>query len=374
MTSNHLRPPEFLMIPGPTPVPAQVLEAHARHPLGHRSQEFSEYLIESIKGLKWLAASDNEPLILTSSGTGAMDAAIANTVNRGDKVLSLVCGVFGERFAKIAEAYGASVERITVETGQPIEPEMVERHLAQNKDIKAVTITHNETSTGVINDLKTICAIIRKHGALSLIDAVTSFGATPVEIDDWDLDIVITGSQKALMLPPGLSFIFLSKRAWAAYEENKNGKFYLDLGRYLKSQASNTTPFTPNVSLVAALVASLTLMKETGKEKIFERHINLRNILRSAIGQMGLKLFVDDSCASPTITSIYPPADVEVAEIRKRLKEDYRIIVADGQEELQGKIFRIGHMGYVFERDLGMTIHALNSILQKTGKHALSKQ
>ncbi|MGD9682985.1 MAG: alanine--glyoxylate aminotransferase family protein [Candidatus Obscuribacterales bacterium] len=360
-----IRPREFLMIPGPTPVPDEVLEAHAKHPLGHRSQEFSQILAEAIDGLTWLAASDNEPLIITSSGTGAMDAAVANTVNRGDRVLSLVCGVFGERFARIATAYGAEVERLGAEAGTAIDPEKVDATLKKNAGIKAVTITHNETSTGVINDLEAIARVVRKHDALILVDAVTSFGAAPVEIDGWDLDVVVTGSQKALMLPPGLAFIYLSQRAWKAYESCTNGRFYLDLGRYLKSQKEKTTPFTPNVSLIRALTASLTMMKADGRESIFARHRKLREMLRKAIVEIGLKPFVEESCASPTITSILPPEDMTVPEIRQRLKDDYRIIVADGQEGLKGKIFRIGHMGYVFERDIAMTIAALQNVLNR---------
>ena len=198
-----------------------------------------------------------------------------------------------------------------------------------------------------------------------MVDAVTSFGATNVDIDGWGLDIVVTGSQKALMLPPGLAVIFFNDRAWKKYDQCKNGRFYLDLARYKKAQEKDMTPFTPNVNLVMCLVKSLQMIKSEGKEAVFERHKRLRDTLRESLVEMGLKLVVDDSHASPSITSIWPPEGVEVAEIRKRLKEDYRIIVADGQEHLKGKIFRIGHMGYVFDRDIGMTVHALNKIISQ---------
>ncbi|MDZ4837420.1 MAG: alanine--glyoxylate aminotransferase family protein [Candidatus Melainabacteria bacterium] len=361
---------EFLMIPGPTPVPDRVLAALAKHPIGHRSPDFSDILMESIAGLKWLGDTENEPLILASSGTGGMDGAIANTVNRGDKVLSLVCGVFGERFAKIAEAYGADVTRITAEFGKPIDPQAVRDALAKDtkKEIKAVTITHNETSTGVINDLETIAGIIKEHGALSLVDAVTSFGATPVPIDAWGLDIVVTGSQKALMLPPGLGFAFVSEKAWKAVESCSNPRFYLDFRKYLKSQRERTTPFTPNVSFVVALVESIKMMKEEGKDEIFKRHVGLRETLRKGVRELGLKPCVDDAHASPSITSIYPPDSTDVPAIRKALKERFRITVADGQEELKGKIFRMGHMGYVFERDIGMALYALKEVIGQPAK------
>lgn len=361
-----IRPKEFLMIPGPTPVPDEILEIHGRQPLGHRSTEFSGQVELAVQGLKWLGETESDPLILTASGTGAMDAAVANTINRGDRVLSLVCGVFGERFAKIAEAYGASVDRLTVEAGQAIDVESVKKALAADtgKEIKAVTVTHNETSTGVINDLESIARVVKAHGALILVDAVTSLGAAHLPIDKWKLDVVIAGSQKALMLPPGLAVIYFGKEAWKAYDQCNNGRFYLDLKRYKTSQDKNTTPFTPNVSLVMTLVKSLEMMKEEGREAIQKRHIEMRTMLREALIEMGLKPVVEEGNASPTITSVWPPEGVSVADIRARLKGDYAIIVADGQEDLKGKIFRIGHMGYVFPRDIGMTINALATIFK----------
>jgi len=362
---SKLNAREFLMIPGPTPVPDAVLEAVARHPIGHRSKDFSKLLKESVEGLKWLGETDHDALVLTASGTGAMEAAIANTVSPGDQVLSLVMGVFGERWAKLAEAYGAKVERLSVEPGKPITLEAVEQKLSQDKDknIKVVTITHNETSTGVMLDLERISKAVRKHGALSVVDAVTSFGASHLPISAWELDVVVCGSQKALMLPPGLAVIFFGPRAWEVAKTSRSPRFYFDLIRYKKSIAADTTPFTPNVSLVAGLCVSLSMMREEGHKAIFERHQNMRNVLRASLKKMGLQLFVQDEFASPTITSILPPGDLSVDEIRKELKEQYRIVVADGQEELKAKIFRIGHMGYVFERDILMTLAALDKVV-----------
>lgn len=361
-----IQPREFLMIPGPTPVPDAVLESVARHPIGHRTPEFSKVVQDVIQDLKWLGQTENDVFVLTVSGTGGMEAAIANTISPGDKVLSLICGVFGERWAKVSEAFGAEVERMNVEPGTAIDAKVVEQKLASAK-FKAVTITHNETSTGVINDLQAIVAAAKKHGALSIVDAVTSFGAVNLPIDAWDVDIVVTGSQKALMLPPGLGIIFFGKRAWEAKANCKSHSFYFDLKKYKKSLDANTTPYTPNVSLFCGLQTALKMMHEEGTESIFARHVRLKQSLRAGLQAMGLELFVDDDAASPTITAIKPPAGITVDAIRKKLKERYRILVADGQEELKGKIFRIGHMGYAFERDVLMTLASLEATLIELG-------
>lgn len=371
---SHIHQKEYLAIPGPTPVPDDILTIAGSQPLGHRSTQFSEYVKDAVEKLKWLGNSTFDPLILTTSGTGAMDAAIANTINRGDKVLSLICGVFGERFASIAKSYGAQVETYEVEPGRAIDPAHLEDLLANDKEkeIKAVTVTHNETSTGVINDLEAISKVVRSHGALLIVDAVTSFGATEVDVDGWQLDVVVAGSQKALMLPPGLAVIFFGKRAWEAYDKCENGRFYLDLGKYRQSQEKNMTPFTPNVNLVMALVRSIELMQEEGKEEVFARHQRLKEMIRDGVKELGLSPFVDGKYASPSVTSINPPDGVSVSELRAELKKQFNISCADGQKHLKGKIFRIGHMGYVYERDMGMIINALKQVLTKLKRGQVS--
>ncbi len=362
-------PREFLMIPGPTPVPDSVLQAVARHPIGHRSADFSKVLREVVDELKDLGLTKSDVLVFTASGTGAMEAAIANTVNEGDHVLSLVCGVFGERWARIAEAFGARVERLSASAGEAIDPAAVKRRLDADseKSIKVVTITHNETSTGVLNDLESIAAAVRDHGAVSIVDAVTSFGACPVPIDKWGVDVLITGSQKALMLPPGLAFAFVSPRAWEAYDRCRTPRYYFDFEMYRKSLEADTTPFTPNVSFVIGLQSALKMIREAGVDAVFDRHVRLRNMVRVGIAAMGLELFVKDANASPSITAILPPKNVTVDAIRKGLKERFRIVVADGQDSLKGKIFRIGHMGYVFERDILMALSSLEYVLTDLG-------
>lgn len=362
-------PREFLMIPGPTPVPDAVLQAIAWHPIGHRTADFSKALREVVDGLGWLGETSNDVFVLTSSGTGAMESAIANTIGQGDRVLSLVQGVFSQRWAKIAQAYGAEVETLGVEAGQAIDPAAVRERLEADskKTIKAVTITHNETSTGVLNDLEQIVAAVKNHGALSIVDAVTSFAAVPLPIDKWGVDVLVTGSQKALMLPPGLGFVFVGKRAWEAHARCKNPRFYFDFAKYKKSLDEDSTPFTPNVSFVAGLKVALDLIRTEGMPVVFARHERLMSALRAGISAMGLELFVSAANASPTITSILPPKNLTVGAIRKGLREKYRILVADGQDSLKGRIFRIGHMGYVFDRDILMTLASLESVLTDLG-------
>jgi aspartate aminotransferase-like enzyme len=366
---SGIQPREFLAIPGPTPVPDAVLEAIARHPIGHRTADFSKILTEVTENLKWLGQTQNDVFVLTSSGTGAMEAAISNVVNEGDVVISLICGVFSERWAKIAEAFGAKVERIFVEPGMPYQLDALKGRLAadKQKSIKAVTITHNETSTGVVNNLQAIAALVKEHGAISIVDAVTSFGACPLPIDEWGVDVVVTGSQKALMLPPGLGIIFFSERAWQANAACKTHRFYFDLKKAKKSLGENTTPFTPNVSLIAGLHESLRMIKEEGTAAIYARHNRMKQTLRSGLTQMGLRLFVAEDAASPSITAILPPDGVTVDSIRKSMRERFKVLTADGQEGLKGKIFRIGHMGYVFDRDVLMVLASLEAVLTDLG-------
>ena len=360
----------FLMIPGPTPVPESALLAMAKHPIGHRSQEFSTIVREVSNSLKWLFQTEEDVFIYTSSGTGAMEAAIYNLVNPGDKVLSLVIGNFGERWAKIAASRGAQVEKIEAEWGKAIEPKILEEKLAadKNKEIKFVTLTHNETSTGVTNDLQALSAIIKKHGAVSIVDGITSVGAIPLKMDAWGIDVVVSGSQKGFMIPPGLAFLACSQKAWKVYEECKNPSFYFNFGAYKKNLKQDTTPYTPAVSLIIALNETMKMAKEEGLDNIYLRHSRLAKGLRVAVRAMDLKLFVeDDNIASNAITAILAPEGISVADIRKTLKDDFDIIIADGQDKLKGKIFRMGHLGFASERDMLASVGALEMTLAKLG-------
>jgi len=355
----------MLMIPGPTPVPENVLLAMAKHPMGHRSGEFSAIMAEVVQDLKWLHQTQNDVLVLTASGTGAMEAGIINFLSPGDRVLVGSNGKFGERWAEVCDAYGLATERITAEWGKPLDPEAFRAPLETDtgKTIKAVIVTHSETSTGVLNDLEAINRHVKAHGtALMMVDTVTSLGAVSVPVDEWGLDVVASGSQKGYMLPPGLGFVAVSPKAWAAYETAKLPKYYLDLGKYRKDAAKNTTPFTPPVNLFFGLQAALRMMKAEGLENIFARHQRLQAACRAAIKALGLPLYAPDDAASPAITAVMPDV-VEAEKVRSIMKKRFDIALAGGQDHLKGKIFRIGHLGFVCDRDLLTAISALEATL-----------
>ena len=360
----------FLMIPGPTPVPESVMLEIAKHPIGHRSTEFSKILESVYNNLKYVFRTKNDVFVYTSSGTGAMCAALENLINEGDHVLSLVLGNFGNRWAKIAQSRGAIVEKIEVETGNVIDPEILKERLAKdtNKEIKIVTLTHSETSTGAANDIKTLCSIIREHGALSVVDGVTSVCAMECKPDEWGIDVLVSGSQKGFMIPPGLAFLTANERAWKVYEQCKHPSFYFDWAAYKKSTEANSTPFTPAVNLFVGLNKALEMIKAEGIDNMNARHKRHCLALRHAIKAIGLELVVkDDENASNSITSILPPEGISVPDIRKVLKDDFDIVVANGQNALKDKIFRMGTLGYVCDRDLISAVGALEATLYKLG-------
>jgi aspartate aminotransferase-like enzyme len=356
----------MLMIPGPTPVPEPVLQSLAKHPIGHRSGDFSQVMAEVTQGLKWLHQTQNDILILAASGTGAMEAGIINFLSPGDRVLVGENGKFGQRWGEVCQAYGLNTEIIKAEWGQPLDPETFRQHLEADtaKQIKAVILTHSETSTAVLNDLETINRYVKAHDqALIIVDAVTSLGAVNLPIDEWSLDVVASGSQKGYMIPPGLGFVAVGSRAWEAYTTAKLPRFYLDLGKYRKDAAKNTTPFTPPVNLFFALQTALPMMQAEGLENIFARHRRLTLATRAAVQALGLQVFAPDHAASPAVTAVTTDA-IDVEQIRSSLKKRFNIAVAGGQDHLKGKIFRIGHLGFVSERDILGAIAALEATLQ----------
>ena len=360
----------FLMIPGPTPVPETVLLAMAKHPIGHRSGEFEAILKYCYEGLKEIFQTKNDVFIYAASGTGAMEAALSNLVNEGDKVLSLVIGNFGNRWAKIAKSLGAEVQTIDKAYGETVSVEELKAVLDAdvNKEIKIVTMTHSETSTGAKNDIQALCKLVQEHGALSVVDGVTSVSAMDVKMDEWGIDVLVSGSQKGFMIPPGLSFLAASDKAYAVYEQCKHPSFYFDWAAHRKAVRNNTTPYTAAVNLIFALQAAIEMIKEEGMDKIYARHKKHALAIRSAIRAIGLKLFVeDDNKASYSITSILPPEGVSVPDIRSGLKKDYDIIVANGQNDLKDKIFRMGTLGFVSERDVLTAVASLEAVLYKLG-------
>ena len=360
-----------LMIPGPTPVPETVLKAMGRHPIGHRSGEFQAIVRRTTEQLKWLHQTSSDVLVITGSGTAAMEAGIINTLSRGDRVLCGDNGKFGERWVKVARAYGLDVEVIKAEWGQPLDPEAFRAALEADtaKTIKAVILTHSETSTGVINDLESIARHVKAHGtALTLADCVTSLGATNVPMDAWGLDVVASGAQKGYMLPPGLSFVAMSERAWKAYERSDLPKFYLDLGPYRKTAAKDSNPFTPAVNLYFGLEAALEMMQNEGLEAIFARHARHRAAAQAGMKAIGLPLFAAEGYGSPAITAVAPEG-IDAEQLRKEVKSRFDILLAGGQDHLKGQVFRIGHLGYVCDRDVLTAVSAIGATLQALGLH-----
>lgn len=360
-----------LMIPGPTPVPETVLKAMGRHPIGHRSGEFQAIVRRTTEQLKWLHQTSSDVLVITGSGTAAMEAGIINTLSRGDKVICGDNGKFGERWVKVARAYGLDVDVIKAEWGQPLDPEAFRTALEADtaKAIKAVILTHSETSTGVINDLETIARHVKNHGtALTLADCVTSLGATDVPMDAWGLDVVASGSQKGYMLPPGLSFVAMSDRAWDAYERSDLPKFYLDLGPYRKTAAKDSNPFTPAVNLYFGLEAALDMMQNEGLEAIFARHARHRSAAQAGMKAIGMPLFAAEGYGSPAITAVAPEG-IDAEQLRKAVKEKFDILLAGGQDHLKGQVFRIGHLGFVCDRDVLTAVSAIEATLQALGLH-----
>ena len=358
------------MIPGPTPVPEKVLQALGKHPIGHRSKDFQELVEITTNNLKWLHQTQNDVLTITGSGTAAMEAGIINTLSKGDKVICGENGKFGERWVKVAKEFGLEVITINSEWGTPLNPTDFKKILEEDKqkEIKAVILTHSETSTGIINDLQTISNYILEHKkALSIVDCVTSIGACNVPVDEWKLDIVASGSQKGYMIPPGLSFISMSEKAWKAAEKSTLPKFYLNLKSYRKSLLDKSNPYTPAVNLVFALDESLKMMREEGLSNIFSRHNRHKLAITSALKAINLKLFADELHLSPSITAI-ATGEIDAEELRKEIKNKFDILLAGGQDHLKGKIFRIGHLGYVNDRDIISIISAISSYLLSRNK------
>jgi len=358
-----------LMIPGPTPVPETVLQALGRHPIGHRSADFQKIVKRTSEQLQWLHQTKHEVLVITGSGTAAMEAGIVNTLSRGDRVICGDNGKFGERWVKVAKAYGLDVQLIKAEWGQPLDSEAFREALEADtaKAIKAVILTHSETSTGVINDLQTITAHVRAHGtALTIADCVTSLGATDVPMDDWGVDVIGSGSQKGYMMPPGLSFVAMGPRAWQAYERSDLPKFYLDLGKYRKAAADNSNPFTPAINLYFALEAALEMMEKEGLKAIFARHARHQRATSAAMKAIGLRLYAAEGHGSPAITAVAPEG-IDAESLRKEVKNRFDILLAGGQDHLKGHVFRIGHLGFVADRDILTAVAAIEATLQDLG-------
>lgn len=356
-----------LRIPGPTPVPPQVQRAIARNAVNHRGVDFKALFRRVTRRLAGIFGTESDVFLLTASGTGAMEAAVANLVSPGDVVVALVGGAFGERWARINEAFGAEVVRVEYPWSRGARPEELAAALDSHPEARVVFATHNESSTGVANRIDTLAQVCRERGALLVVDAVSSLGGMELPMDQWGVDAVVTGSQKCLMMPPGLSFIALSPRAWERVEEARGARFYFDLRQYRKSAGEGETPFTPALNLVFGLEAALDLLEAEGLPQIYQRHRLLREMTRAALRRLALPLFTGDEWASPTVTAVAPPEGFDVEGFRRTVRERTGVVLAGGQARLKGKIFRIGHMGYTTPLDILTTVAAIEVGLRTVG-------
>jgi aspartate aminotransferase-like enzyme len=349
---------ELLLIPGPVMLPERVKEAMSRPVMGHRTIKFSGMIRECCEIMQEVFQTSNDVIIITGSGTSAMEAALANIIDPGDKVVSCINGKFSERLGEISEVCGAEVLKVEQEWGKGIRPEQVEAVLKE--DVKIVTFAHNETSTGVLNPAKEIVRVAKKHDALVIMDGITSVGGDVVKVDDWGIDLCIVGSQKCLAAPTGLAALSVSEEAWKVIEEKPRRNYYLDLRKYRKSLGAWTTPFTPAVNLFYGLHEALKIVQEEGLENRIQRHRNMAKFVYERCVRLGLDLFAEEGYRSHTVTAIkHEKADY----VRARLKEK-GIRIAGGQAHLTGKIFRIGHMGAVQMEHLEICMSAIEDILE----------
>jgi aspartate aminotransferase-like enzyme len=358
-----------LRIPGPTPCPPETLNELSRQMINHRGPEFADMQARLMERLRLFFRTSNDVYVLTASGTGAMEAAIVNVLSEGDKVLAVSIGEFGDRFAEIAQAYRANVMRLNFEPGSQADPQAIADALAADPDIVAVLLTHNETSTGVTNDLAAISKALRavKQDVLVIVDAISSLGCIPFAMDAWGIDVSTTCSQKGFMIPPGLAFISLSPRAWDAYERSRMPKFYLDVGQYREYAKKGQPPWTPAVSLYYGLDLALDMMYREGLEQTNARHHEIAEYTRVKVRALGMQLLAEGPQASDTVTSVRVPEGVDAAQLLKILNTDYDTVLASGQGKLTGKIVRIGHMGIVDRKDIDAAVDALGSALDKLG-------
>ncbi len=356
-----------LRIPGPTPCPQEVLKEMSRQMINHRGPQFAQILSDVTDNLKQLFQTQNDVFLLTGSGTGGLEAAVVNALSPGDRVLSVSIGVFGDRFAAIARQFGAEIIPLNFEWGKAAEPDQIKKALDQDPSIKAVLVTHNETSTGVTNDLGRISSVVKEFDKLLLVDAISSLGSIELPVDDWHCDITVTGSQKGWMVPPGLAMVAVSQKAWQANSEATMPRFYWDFAKARSYLDKGQTPWTPAVSVVFAMDVALKMMVKEGLSNIIARHARIAGMTRDNVKALGLSLFADDKHASNTVTSIAASNGLEVPRLLKIMREEHQVVLGGGQQSMAGKIFRIGHLGWVSEDDISAVFSALKVALPQAG-------
>lgn len=360
---------KYLMTPGPTPVPSEVLLAQARPMIHHRTPDFNNVVRECVEGLKYVFQTEkSDVLIFASSGTGAMESSIVNLFSAGDKVLVSYNGKFGQRMESIAKVYGLDVTVLEYGWQQIVDPADIADFLRNNPDTRGVIVTQSETSSGVLNDVQAVGAIVKDYPECVLIvDSITGIGAVDCKTDEWNLDVVMTGSQKGLMLPPGLAAVTVSPKAWQAYERSTLPKFYFDWKKYKKNLEKDTTPFTPAVSLMIGLAESIKLMREEGIENIIARHARLAEATRKGLEALGLELFAPAEGRGNAVTPAWVPEGIDGKKLVSTLKNKYGVTIAGGQDDYAGRIIRIGHLGYFGDFDIITVLAALEMSLKELG-------
>jgi aspartate aminotransferase-like enzyme len=361
MASQNLR------TPGPTPLPAAVREALAQDMIAHRGPEFAEVMRDCLAGLKWAFQTEHDMLVLTASGSGGLESMVSNTLSPGEKLLAVSIGYFGDRLIAMARAFGVDVVPLRIPEGQAVDPNQVAECLTAEPDIQTVFVTHNETSTGVLNPLPDIARAVRqvRPQALLLVDGISSVGSVAIQPDAWDLDVVVAGSQKGWMIPPGLAFVSISPRAWERQAQARLPRAYFDWQAHKRALGAGSTPWTPAVGLFVALQAGLRLMQDEGLDRLFERHAQLATYTRDGLTELGLRLLADPAYASPTVTTAFVPDGVEANSLIEALRTRHGVVLAGGQGGLEGKIIRVAHLGWVDQDDLDEAILALRIELNK---------
>ena len=360
---------EYLMTPGPTPIPYQVSLVQAEPIIHHRTPAYTELFVGMVEGLKKVLLTRNDLLTFAASGTGAMEGSVSNCFSPGDRVLVAAGGKFGQRFTEITKLYGLEVEEYQYPWDEAADPEVIADHLEKKPDIKGVFVTHSETSTGVVNDIKTIGEVVRGTPAILIVDSISGAGALELRTDEWGIDVLVTGSQKALMTPPGLAAAVVSPKAWELVEKAESPAYYFCFLKARKKYNSDNpqSPFTPPVSLVKALSAATDILLEEGMEEAWERHRILAMCTRAAVEAMGLELFPKVLDRAYAVTAVKAPEGISGGDIVKHMNRVYGVIIAGGQEQLKGKIFRIGHVGYYNFFDIAMALSALEMTLEQLG-------
>jgi aspartate aminotransferase-like enzyme len=357
----------YLFTPGPVSVSEEVLLEMAKPIIHHRTPEFESIFAEVRDGLKTVFQTKEEVLVLASSGTGAMEGAVANTLSAGDRVLVVNGGKFGERWGKICRAYGLEVEEIKVTWGEAVDPDIIKKRLSEDTSIRAVLMQASETSTGVMHPTREIAEITRERdNVILIVDGITAVGVFPLEFDNWGIDVLVGGSQKAFMLPPGLAFAAMSEKAWNFNKRSNLPKFYFDFQAYRKNAEKNTTPWTPAVTLIIGLALVLRRFKQEGMQNIYKKAATLALAAREGLKAIGLRMYAKHS-PSPALTAALSPDGIDAKVIINGLKTMYGMTVAGGQDEAKGKIFRISHMGYIDKADIIAVVSAVESVLRKTG-------